>query len=202
MNTKYTTIAAFSHPIFKNKQYKVTADTLFIADEFKLNDEFISNLDRTFLKHYTVLVVSPERITDTSIRRRGKLTIAFIDYNSFYSENQTILFFTKMREHKTNLIIIFLNSNWKEIVQRFAEVNILISGGSHSKTHMHSPVRRVLDQFSAALLGDKCVMQKTVESYFSEELEIRTFTKPFFDYTSKSVKESLKEFISNNKKNL
>jgi hypothetical protein len=193
-NNNFYTIAAFSLSREINNIQHIIASSYFTdsIEHFDFNkiDERLQLLDCKKL----VLVYVTEADSVTKTIRYGKSintdfiyhSISFANFftNSFLSE----YFYSKKDMTAKNMIFIFENRRWNELLVQFRRFNILISGGSSGKRHILSPVQHRLSQFITCVEGMNTT--KIVDSFHYSE---KWNSRPTINLATKNMNEAIKE---------
>lgn len=157
---------AINNKIFRNNKtleiYNIFKDPEFTKLE-PMNETIYQTLDNKFEKNETIELYD--------IPDHYFFTKSFIDENIF-----------NLNVSLSSRIFIFEDSHWKFLVNRFKDLDIILSGGSNVKRHHLSPVHMKLSRLLLVLEGNHKSFNRTINSYDMESLiqgfnNIKNFSK-------------------------
>jgi hypothetical protein len=194
MTDSYTIFAAFTLPVRKRHAnfYVINTSAFLCYDDESLAT--ITNLLERFkysdLNHQTLIIVGPESKKSLEYPH---LRVHNIKQEEFFEPTEAIKYFSNNLNQNTNLVFMFTSNNWQNLCIRFRQIGILISGGPTTTRHLYSPVQDRLKEFLECWFGKEDLKQRIRASYQSEELGLRSKTRPNFDFTSKIITDTIKD---------
>lgn len=185
-------VASFSHPI-KNKTLKSEFYHIMASTYFEINKDF--NISKLIEKsnyfgdtRYKIIIIEEDISIFTPIISESNITIERWCPKIFF-DKEIYNFFIRSKTPKSNIIYIFKNITWQQIVANFRMHKIIVSGGSTIKRHILSPIQIKLSIFMIVYEGNitEDLINKISDSFYLKERYLEERVQSRYDFTSKLV---------------
>jgi hypothetical protein len=166
----YTVIASFFIPEYlrnKTNTPSLVASTFFAENEsvninVNTNTGINRNLEMLDANEYSLVVVTPESVKDSEaefkLHPKKNIQVSWARHDVFYSESFLKTWYDQFVtewQYEYHYIIIFQDTNWEYVVNKFKELGIEIIEIDSKHSHLLSPAQSRLSTFLLALFGKR-----------------------------------------------